>query len=72
MIKTYSNPGETVLDNVMGAGSTGVSAVECGRSFIGIELDKKYFDYSVDRITNRDETQAYSVTIKKHFAIDAG
>jgi len=71
LIKTYSNPGEIVLDNVMGAGSTGVAAIECERSFIGIELDKKYFDYSVDRINSHESSQSYSLTIKKHFAIDA-
>ena len=36
LIKTYSNEGETVLDNCMGSGTTGVAAVKCNRKFIGI------------------------------------
>lgn len=40
LIRTYSNPGDTVLDNAMGSGSSGVACVDTGRSFIGIELDK--------------------------------
>lgn len=50
LIKTYTNPGETVLDNCMGSGSTGVACVNTGRDFIGIELDKGYFDIAKERI----------------------
>lgn len=50
LIKTYSNEGETVLDNCMGSGSTGVAAVNTNRNFIGIELDEKYFDIAESRI----------------------
>lgn len=50
LIKTYTNEGETVLDNVMGSGSTGVAAVNTGRKFIGIELDKKFFETAKGRI----------------------
>lgn len=50
LIKTYSNEGETVLDNCMGSGSTGVAAVKTNRKFIGIELDEKYFDIAESRI----------------------
>ena len=51
-IKTYSNEGETILDNVMGTGATGVAAVRNGRSFIGVELDKGYYDVATQRILN--------------------
>jgi len=51
LIKTYSNEGETVLDNVMGSGTTGVAAVRSGRSFIGIELEEEYFNVAEERIT---------------------
>ena len=44
LIKTYSNEGDMVLDNCMGVGSTGIACKHLKRSFIGIELDKKYFD----------------------------
>ena len=50
LIKTYTNEGEMVLDNCMGSGSTGVACVNTGRKFIGIEIDKKYFDISKQRI----------------------
>jgi site-specific DNA-methyltransferase (adenine-specific) len=50
LIKTYTNEGETVLDNCMGSGSTGVACVNTGRNFIGIELDEGYFKIATDRI----------------------
>lgn len=50
LIKTYTNEGETVLDNCMGSGSTGVACVNTNRNFIGIELDDKYFDIAKQRI----------------------
>lgn len=43
LVLTYTNPGDTVLDNCMGSGSTGVACVETGRDFIGIEKDPKIF-----------------------------
>jgi len=50
LIKTYTNEGETVLDNCMGSGSTGVACINTNRNFIGIELDEKYFDIARGRI----------------------
>ena len=50
LIKTYSNPGDVILDNTMGSGSTGVAALNLGRKFIGIELDDKYFDIAKSRL----------------------
>ena len=50
LIKTYTLPGETVLDNCMGSGSTGVAAVNTGRKFIGIELSEKYYSIAKGRI----------------------
>ena len=50
LIKTYTNPGNTVLDNTMGSGSTGVAAVQCGRKFIGIEMDSEYYKLAKQRI----------------------
>ena len=52
LIKTYTNENETVLDFTMGSGSTGVAAKNLNRSFIGIELDEKYFEIAENRITN--------------------
>jgi len=50
LIKTYTNPGDTVLDNTMGSGTTGVAAMNLGRKFIGIEKDPTYFATAQQRI----------------------
>lgn len=50
LIRTYTNPGDLVLDNCMGSGTTGVAAKRTGRRFIGIERDPKYFAIAKDRI----------------------
>lgn len=53
LIKTYTNDSATVLDNCMGSGSTGVACVNTNRNFIGIELDKGYFDIAQKRIEGK-------------------
>ena len=50
LIKTYTNENEIVLDFTMGSGSTGVACVNTNRKFIGIELDKNYFNIAKQRI----------------------
>ena len=50
LIKTYTDEGEIVLDFTMGSGSTGVACQNLNRKFIGIELDKNYFDIATERI----------------------
>ena len=50
LIKTYTNEGETVLDNCMGSGSTGEACLRTNRNFIGIEKDDEYFDIAYNRI----------------------
>ena len=49
-IKTYTNEGDLVLDNCTGSGSTGVACLESNRNFIGIELDKSYYDIALQRL----------------------
>lgn len=53
LIKTYTQPGETVLDNAMGSGSTVIACINTGRSYIGMERDKQIFDTAVRRIAER-------------------
>ncbi len=53
LIKTYTSEGETVLDFTAGSFTTGVACVNINRNFIGIELDKDYFDIGVNRIMER-------------------
>ena len=55
LVKTYTNEGETVLDNCMGSGSTGVACVNTGRKFIGIELDQGYFNVARERLNKLEE-----------------
>ena len=50
LIKTYTNENETVLDFTMGSGTTGVACKNLNRSFIGIEMDDKYFEIAKERI----------------------
>ena len=50
LIKTYTNEGETVLDNCMGSGSTGVACINTNRNFIGYELNEEYFSITQNRL----------------------
>ena len=50
LVKTYTNEGDTVLDNTMGSGTTGVACVNTNRNFIGMESDTNYFEKAKERI----------------------
>lgn len=50
LIKTYTNEGETVLDNCMGCGSTGIAAINTKRNFIGMEIDDHYYSIAKERM----------------------
>lgn len=52
LIRSYTNPGDTVFDPFMGQASTGVAALASGRKFIGIELDGGFFDNACQRLEN--------------------
>ena len=52
LIKAFTDEGDTVLDCCMGCGSTGIAAKKNNRKFIGIELEKKYFDVAEKDITS--------------------
>ena len=56
LIKTYTNEGETVLDNCMGSGTTGVACKNLNRKFIGIELDDSYYEIAKNRINGVSQT----------------
>ncbi|WOZ56216.1 DNA methylase [Brochothrix phage BtpYZU03] len=55
LIKTYTNEGEIVLDNCMGSGTTAIACLNTNRNFIGFELDKEYYDKSIDRINEKEK-----------------
>lgn len=50
LIKTYTNEGETVLDNCMGSGTTAIACLNTGRNYIGFELDRDYYEKLTERI----------------------
>lgn len=65
LIKTYTKEGDTVLDNCMGSGSTGVACISTGRNFIGYELDQNFKHIAEQRISDeitkqREGTHAIS------------
>ncbi len=50
LIKTYTSESDVVLDNTMGSGTTGVACINTNRNFIGMELDKGYFNIATNII----------------------
>ena len=54
-VRTYTNDGDTVFDPFMGSGTTGIGALRCGRKFIGVEIDKEYFNLAKVRIKGKNE-----------------
>lgn len=61
MVRTYSSPGDTVLDNCMGSGTTGVAALSLARHFIGIEREQQYFDIAERRLAAVADTRRTDV-----------
>ena len=57
LIKTYTNDNDLVLDNCMGSGTTGVACIKTNRNFIGIELNKDYFEIAKERIEKENENE---------------
>ncbi|HHQ4453013.1 TPA: DNA-methyltransferase [Aeromonas veronii] len=55
LIRSFSNPGDVVLDFCMGSGTTGVSCLNTGRNFVGIEKDAGIFNVAVSRLTEAKE-----------------
>ena len=58
LIRTYTNEGQTVLDNCMGSGTTGVACANTGRHFVGIERDSEYFQLASQRIADAQQLLA--------------
>ena len=54
LIKTYTNEGETVLDNCMGSGTTAIACLNTNRNYIGFELDEEYYKASLERIKEHE------------------
>ena len=62
-MNTYTNPGDLVLDNVMGSGTLPVACLNTGRHYIGIEKDAAYFDIAVTRVRTRETEIAYTLDL---------
>lgn len=56
LIKTYTNEGETVLDNCAGSGTTAIAALNTGRGYICIEKDPEYYRLATERVSNHVDT----------------
>nr|DAW72034.1 MAG TPA: adenine-specific methyltransferase [Caudoviricetes sp.] len=54
LIRTYTNPGDTVMDPVAGSGTTGVAAYEEGRDCLLVEIDRQFFDEMINRFNNNN------------------
>ena len=52
LIRTYSNEGDTILDNCMGSGTTAIACINTNRRYIGFEMDRGYYDLAQQRIAN--------------------
>lgn len=69
LIRTYSDENNVVLDNTMGSGSTGVACINTNRQFIGMELEDKYYDLSLNRIQqhmkNKEEEETSEEKVAK-------
>jgi site-specific DNA-methyltransferase (adenine-specific) len=65
LIKTYTNPNDTVLDFTMGSGTTGVACAKLNRQFIGIELESKYFDIAHTRMGDVYNNAAFDVATQE-------
>ena len=54
LIRTYTDKGETVLDNCMGSGSTAVACIRSGRHYIGYEQEEEYYNIAKGRIAEEE------------------
>ena len=68
LIENSSKPGDVVCDPFMGIGGTGVACQITGRSFIGVELDEKYFAVAEDRI-NQEGSQSTTSRLTQQFKL---
>lgn len=63
LVKTYTNPGEKILDPTMGSGTTGIACINTGREFIGMEKDEINYAQAKERIIKRmNEKQAEEIS----------
>ena len=66
LIKILTNKGDTILDCFMGSGTTGVACKNLERDFVGIELDKEYFEIAKERINKLNSEEQVKTCVTKH------
>lgn len=66
LIKTFSNPGDVVIDFTMGSGSTGVACIRTNRKFIGIEKEETFFKIAEKRIQDEEERISHEENQSNH------
>lgn len=66
-IISWSNEGDIVFDCFMGSGTTGVACVNTNRNFIGMEIDKSYFDIAKSRINKAIQEKGYTQNTKEKY-----
>ena len=71
LVQTYSRRGDTVLDNTMGSGSTGVACIDESRNFIGIEMSAEYYSVARDRIEKEKAKVSYCADSSYWFGTDS-
>jgi len=64
LIRTYSNPGDNVLDPVSGSGTTAVASLLLGRNVVCIERDESYFSASVERVQRHIKDNSIDATVE--------
>lgn len=64
LIRTFTNPGEVVMDNCMGAGGCGIAALNTGRRFVGMEIDDEYYATARDRIYDAHQPAEIRIDVK--------
>ena len=61
LVKTYSNEGDTILDNTFGSCTTGIACINTNRNFIGIENNMDYFNISLKRVEEKRKEKEFNV-----------
>ena len=61
LVRTYSNEGDTILDNCMGSGTTAIAAIRENRNFIGFEINEEYYKKACERIRKEQIEIEYSL-----------
>lgn len=71
LIRTYTNPGELVLDNCMGSGTTAIACLNSGRNYVGFESDPDYYRAATERIERHGQSHALILSGTSRVSIES-